>query len=202
MVRVSDIPEAAYWPPALPALKDFVVSAGFAGAAVLVAAIIVSCVVLYATRRAGRRLNMQLEQQDHHHEQTIEDHQRSAAVDRSWQRLVWLVETAGVEPAAQDTEEASLGLGPELALEILEGLVRDADKLGDETLAKAATVYLAQYGLVLGQRSGPLPAPLARRRDGHAPPSSADNQPAPAATAPDESPTKTAQRSATEGRHR
>jgi len=74
--------------------------------------------------------------------------------------VVWLVETAGTEPAARDADEASLGLGPELALELLEGLHRDAEELGDETLARAVTVYLAQYGLVLGQQGGPLPESL------------------------------------------
>ena len=47
---------------------------------------------------------------------------------------MWLVETAGTAAAARDTYEASLGLGPELALELLEGLHRDAKELGDEML--------------------------------------------------------------------
>jgi hypothetical protein len=196
---VSDIPEGAHWPPALPTLRDFVVSAGFAGAAVLLAAIIVFCAVLYASRRAARRLNEQLEQQERHHNQTREDQQRAAAIDRCWERLVWLVKTAGMEPAARDADEASLGLGPELALELLQGLLRDAKDLGDDTLASAVTVYLAQYGLVLGQR-GPLPAVLAER-DGHAA-SPADDKPSAAATAADEAPPATGEASAREGRHR
>ena len=70
---------------------------------------------------------------------------------------MWLVKTAGVEPAALDPDDASLGLGPELALAILQGLQRDAKELGDNTLTRAVAVYLAQYGLVLGQQVGSLP---------------------------------------------
>ena len=44
--------------------------------------------------------------------------------------------------AARDADDASLGLGPELALELLEGLHRDAKELGDDTLARAVAVYL------------------------------------------------------------
>jgi hypothetical protein len=144
----------------LPTLRDFLVSPGFAAALVLVAAIIVFCAVLYASGRAGRRLDRQLEQQDAHHQQARSDRQRRQAINRCWDRVVWLVETAAAEPLARDADDASLGLGPELALELLEGLHRDAKELGDETLARAITVYLAQYGLVLGQQGGPLPESL------------------------------------------
>ena len=46
-----------------------------------------------------------------------------------WQTLKWLVETAGVEPSA--SEGATLGLGPELAMATLRGLLRDAERLED-----------------------------------------------------------------------
>jgi hypothetical protein len=152
------LPEA--WPPPLPALREFVVSPGFSGALVFLAAIIVLVAVLYASGRAGLRLNKQLEQQDLHQQQARTDRQRRQAVDRCWERLVWLVTTAGTEPAARDPEDANLGLGPELALELLEGLHRDAKELGDDTLVGAVAVYLAQYGLVLGQQGGPVPESL------------------------------------------
>jgi hypothetical protein len=64
------------------------------------------------------------------------------------------VETAGIEPAA--SEGATLGLGPELAMATLRGLLRDAEQLGDETLADAVTVYQSQFALVLAQQGGPL----------------------------------------------
>lgn len=152
------LPEA--WSPQLPPLRDFVVSPGFGGALVFLAAIILFVAVLFASRRAGGRLDKQLEQQDLHHQQVRDDRQRRQAVDRCWERVVWLVTTAGTEHAARDADDASLGLGPELALELLEGLQRDAKELGDDTLARAVAVYLEQYGLVLGQQGGPLPEGL------------------------------------------
>ena len=76
------------------------------------------------------------------------------AIQRCWERLKWLVETAGIEPAA--SEGASLGLGPELALELLRGLLRDAEQLCDDALANAVTVYQHQFSLVLAQQGGPL----------------------------------------------
>ncbi len=152
------LPEA--WSPQLPPLRDFVVSPGFSGALIFLAAIILFVAVLFASRRAGGRLDKQLEQQDLHHQQVRDDRQRRQAVDRCWERVVWLVTTAGTEPAARDADDAGLGLGPELALELLEGLQRDAKELGDDTLARAVAVYLEQYGLVLGQQGGPLPEGL------------------------------------------
>jgi hypothetical protein len=152
------LPEA--WSPQLPPLRDFVVSPGFSGALIFLAAIILFVAVLFASRRAGARLDKQLEQQDLHHQQVRTDRQRRQAVDRCWERVVWLVTTAGTEPAARDADDAGLGLGPELALELLEGLHRDAKELGDDTLVGAVAVYLAQYGLVLGQQGGPVPESL------------------------------------------
>jgi hypothetical protein len=176
------IPRAAHRPSAPPTLRDFLVSPGFAGAGVLIAAIIIFCAVLYASGRATRRLDKQLERQDLHHEKVRADRQRAELIDRCWDRFVWLVETAGKEPAAGDAGEANLGLGPELALELLRGLHRDANELGDETLARAVTVYLADYGLILGRQGGLLPK-IAAEPDGPVRPS-AGNKPSAAATMP------------------
>jgi hypothetical protein len=202
------LPEA--WSPQLPPLRDFVVSPGLAGTAVLVAAIVVFCAVLYASRRAARRLDKQLEQQDLHHQEARADRQRREAIDRCWERVVWLVETAGMEPAARDADDASLGLGPELALELLEGLHRDAKELGDDTLTRAVTVYLAQYGLVLGAQGGPLPQTLPES-NGHQAQAADDkprSTPTPAAkssstpTPADDDPPVTAEASTRKGRQR
>ena len=140
--------------PALPPARDFFMSAGFGGAAALAAAIIVALVAVFAARRSSQRHRMELEQAERQHRERREDEQRAAAVTRCWQRLVWVVETAGMEPAA--SEGATLGLGPELALELLRGLLRDAEQLGDDTLAKAVSVYLDQLSLVLAQQGSPL----------------------------------------------
>lgn len=151
------------WSPQLPPLSDFLLSPGFGGGLVLLAAVIV---LLAAVRRENRRLDKQLGQQDKHHQEIRTDGQRREAIERCWERFVWLVKTARVEPADLDADEASLGLGPELALAILEGLHRDAKVLADDTLADAVAVYLSQYGLVLGERIGSLPdvAPASNRR--------------------------------------
>ena len=70
------------------------------------------------------------------------------------------MKTAGVEPAA--SEGATLGLSPELAMATLRGLLRDAERLKDETLADAVTVYQSQFALVLAQQGGPLSELAAR----------------------------------------
>jgi hypothetical protein len=139
--------------PPVP-LREFIVSPGFAGAAAVVAALIVLCAVLYAARRAGKRLNRDLEQRERHHQETRDAEQRALASRQCWETLKWLVKTAGVEPAA--SEGATLGLGPELAMATLRGLLRDAERLEDETLADAVTVHLNQFALVLAQQGGPL----------------------------------------------
>ena len=141
------------WSPQLPPLSDFLLSPGFGGGLVLLAAVIV---LLAAFRRENRRLDKELGQQDKHHQEIRTDGQRREAIERCWERLIWLVKTAGVEAADLDADVASLGLGPELALAILEGLHRDAKVLADDTLADAVAVYLSQYGLVLGERIGSL----------------------------------------------
>jgi len=138
----------------LPSARDFLTSAGFGGAAALLAAIIVAVVAVFAARRASKRHRVELEQQERQHRQRRKDEQHAAAVMRCWQRLVWVVETAGIEPAS--SEDATLGLGPELALELLRGLLRDAEDLGDDTMAKAVSVYLGQFSLVLAQQGSLL----------------------------------------------
>jgi hypothetical protein len=176
------IPGAAYQPSAPPASRDFLTSPGFIGVAVLIAAAIVVCAVLYASNRATRRLDKQLERQDLHHNAVRVDRQHAELIDRCWERFVWLVETASMEPAARAAGEVSLGLGPELALELLQGLHRDANDLGDKTLGRAVTAYLAQYGLVLGRQGGLLPE-IAAGADDRVRPSAGD-KPSSAATMP------------------
>ena len=140
--------------PALPAARDFLTSAGFGGAAALAAAIIVALAAVFAMRRASQRHRIELEQQERRHRERREDEQHAAAVTRCWQRLVWVVETASIEPAA--SEGATLGVRPELALELLRGLLQDAEQLGDGTLVKAVSVYLGQFSLVLAQQGSLL----------------------------------------------
>lgn len=142
------------WSLQLPPLNDFVLSPAFGGGLVLLAALIV---LLVATRHEARRLDKQLGQQDRHHQEVRGDRQRRDAIERCWQRLVWLVKTANTEPADIGTDEAVLGLGPGLTLAILEGLTRDAKELQDGTLAEAVAAYFSQYGLALGQKIGSLP---------------------------------------------
>jgi len=140
----------------LPSVRDFVLSAGFAGLAALVAAVIVMCAVLYVSRRAGKRSQADLEQRERHHEELREQAQHATAVARCWDRWWQVLETAAIEPAA--SEGATLGLGPEVTLVVLRGLLRDAEELGDDTLAKAVAVYQEQLMLVLAQQRGPLSA--------------------------------------------
>jgi hypothetical protein len=145
-----DVPDRV---PALPPARDFVLSAGFGGAAALIAALVIALIAVLVARGITKRHRAGLEQQERHHREVREQEQRAAAIARCWQRLVWVVETAGLEPAS---ETATLGLGPELALEVLRGLLRDAERLGDDTLAGAVTVHLSQFSLVLAQQGGAL----------------------------------------------
>lgn len=177
---------------ALPPARDFLTSAGFGGAAALLAALVVAGVAALAARRAAKRHTAELEQRERHHHDTRSDEQHAAAVARCWQRLVWLVETAGIEPAAN--QNATLGLGPELALELLRGLLRDAEQLGDDTLADAVSVYLGQFTMVLAQQGGllsdlpgdppPDDTPAQEDTPTQEPPAapSTDGEPAPATT--------------------
>jgi hypothetical protein len=203
---MTDIPQAMESP--VP-LREFIVSPGFAGAAAVVAALIVLCAVLYAVRRAGKRLERKLEQREHHHQEARDAEQRAVAFQHSWETLKWLVKTAGVEPAAN--EGATLGLGPELAMATLRGLLRNAERLGDETLADAVTVYQSQLALVLAQQGGPLselaaaaPSAMGGRTirpqatSEEEPDKAADDQPG-KVSASDESPTSTTEL-ATDGR--
>lgn len=138
----------------LPPAREFLLSAGFGGAAALLAVLLLVLVVVVGARRASTRHRTLVAQGERHHEQIREDAQRSAALVRCEERFKWVVETAGIEPAA--SEAATLGLGPELALELLQGLHRDAKQLGDDTLVSAITVYFDQLARVLAQQGGPL----------------------------------------------
>ncbi len=207
---MTNIPQAME--PPVP-LREFIVSPGFAGAAAVVAALIVLCAVLYAVRRAGKRLKQELEQRERHHKEKRDVQQHALASQQCWDTLKWLVNTAGVEPAA--SEGATLGLGPELAIATLRGLLRDAERLGDETLADAVTVHLNQFALVLAQQGGPLSelaagAPQAVAESTRAPQKTSTGEPAKAtedtpdkqpAPAPDDSPASTTEL-ATDGRLR
>jgi hypothetical protein len=133
-------------------VRDFVVSPGFAGVVALLAATIAAGAVLYASRRARQRFEQQREQQREQQELRQEQTRDDAANALAWERWQWVVDTAGIEPAA--SEGATLGLGPAVTLELLGGLLRDAERLGDETLAKAVAVYQEQLLLVLAQQAG------------------------------------------------
>jgi hypothetical protein len=130
--------------------REFVVSPGFAGLMALLAAVIAASAVLYASRRARQRSEQQREQEERRQAQARDDAQDALA----WERWQWVVDNAGIEPAA--SEGATLGLGPAVTLELLGGLLRDAERLGDETLAKAVAVYQEQLLLVLAQQAGPI----------------------------------------------
>lgn len=133
----------------LPA-RDFVVSPGFAGLMALLAAIIAAGAVLYWSRRARQRFEQRRDEQDRRHDRARDDAEKALA----WERWQWVVENAGIEPAV--SEGATLGLGPAVTLELLGGLLRDAERLGDETLARAVAVYQEQLVLVLAQQAGPV----------------------------------------------
>lgn len=150
----------------LPPARDFILSAGFGGVAAVVAAVIVLCAVLYGSRRAGKRAQADHDQRERHHVELREDARRAVSVAGCWERWWRVLETASLEPAA--SEGATLGLGPEVTLELLRGLLHDAEQLGDEALAKTVATYQEQLLLVLMQQSGPLSrlAGAATRKDG------------------------------------
>lgn len=131
-------------------VRDFVVSPGFAGVTALLAAVVVACAVLYASRRARQRSELRHDEEERRHDRARDDADKALA----WERWQWVVDTAGLEPAV--SEGATLGLGPAVTLELLGGLLRDADRLGDETLARAVAVYQEQLSLVLAQQAGPV----------------------------------------------
>lgn len=106
--------------------------------------------MLYAARRARQRFEQQRDRDERRHEQARDDALNALV----WERWRWVVDTAGIEPAA--SEGATLGLGPAVTLELLTGLLRDAERLGDETLAKAVAAYQEQLLLVLAQQAGPV----------------------------------------------
>ena len=131
-------------------MRDFVVSPGFAGVTALLAAIIAACAVLHSSRRARQRFEQRRDEEERRHDRARDDADKALA----WERWQWVVDTAGIEPAV--SEGATLGLGPAVTLELLGGLLRDADRLGDETLARAVAVYQEQLVLVLAQQAGPV----------------------------------------------
>ncbi|WP_232003335.1 hypothetical protein [Mycobacterium sp. 1465703.0] len=138
--------------PALPPARDFLLSAGFGGAGALLAAIIVAAVVIFAVRGATKRHGLLAEQQERHHGELREDTQRAARLQECRERLAWVVDKGGIEPAA--SEGATVGFGPELAMAVLQGIQADAEKLDDANLAKAAAVQLSQLSRVLARQSG------------------------------------------------
>jgi hypothetical protein len=117
----------------------------------------------------------QREQQERRHDQARNDAENALA----WERWQWVVDTAGIEPAV--SEGATLGLGPAVTLELLGGLLRDAERLGDETLAKAVAVYQEQLLLVLAQQAGPV-SDIAGDAAARPPAGKHDNKPAAATT--------------------
>lgn len=170
----------------LPPLRDWVATSGFAGACAVLAALLILITVLIAARRADKRSKRETEQ-----------HQRAAAIAQCWQRLTWVITTADTEPAATDPATASMGLGPELAEELLKGIGRDAKELGDETLEKAAAVYLSQLGLVLTQQAQRLTEVATAKR------ALTDSKPAAHAATPADSADKDSPEAATgQGRRR
>lgn len=131
-------------------VRDFVVSPGFAGVTALLAAIVAAGAVLYASRRARQRFEQRRDEEERRHDRARDDADKALA----WERWQWVVDTAGIEPAV--SEGATLGLGPAVTLELLGGLLRDAARLGDETLSRAVAVYQEQLVLVLAQQAGPV----------------------------------------------
>ncbi|MBS9535602.1 hypothetical protein KIH27_18610 [Mycobacterium sp. M1] len=144
--------------------SEYLASPGFAGVLVLVAAVLACIVWVITARIAGHRAVAEGDDRQRRHDAHHADVVRAAAIERCWLRFAWLVETAGVEPTAADTDTATLGVGPELALEMLQGLRDDAESLEDKTLSGAIAIYLTQYALVMGQQAGRLPAPPQRVR--------------------------------------
>lgn len=138
--------------PALPPAREFLTSAGFGGLAALVAAVIVAAVVVFAARSSAKRHQTLTEQQERHHGEVRQDDLRAARLRECRERLAWVVDKGGIEPAAN--EGATVGFGPELALTVLQGIHDDAEKLDDATLAKAAAVQLSQLSRVLAKQSG------------------------------------------------
>ncbi|ORA07957.1 hypothetical protein [Mycobacterium arosiense] len=140
----------------LPSARDFLLSGGFGGAATLLAAIVVAIVAAFALRQASKRHRLHLEQQERHHRELRDIDRHAAAVKECRERLAWVVDKGSREPTA--SEYATLGFGPELALTVLQGLLRDAQQLDDATLATAAAVELKEFSLVLAKQGSALSA--------------------------------------------
>jgi hypothetical protein len=126
--------------------------AEFVGAGAIIDAFIVGCAWLYVARQATK-------QRERHHQEIRADELRSTAIARCWEQLQWVVNSVSLEPAATDTYVANMGFGPELAEQILQGLLADAEELGDRTLTNAVSAYLNQLGLVLAQQGGSFAQP-------------------------------------------
>ncbi|OOK65215.1 hypothetical protein BZL29_7838 [Mycobacterium kansasii] len=190
--------------PALPPARDFLVSGGFGGAAALVAALIVALVAVVALRQAGKRFRLQSEQRERHHQELRDDERHAAAVKECRERLAWVVDKGSMEPAA--AADATVGFGPELALTVLQGLLKQARELDDATLATASAVQLKQFSRVLAQQGSALLAAAeaaapAAGADPDELPASKPDQPA-AEVAAGESPAAANQQVSTGGRRR
>jgi hypothetical protein len=146
------------------------------------AAIVIALVATVIVRRVFKLRVAELEERKARDAEEQAKKDRAAEIAVVDERFRWVVETAGIEPAA--SEHATLRLGPELALELLNGLLADAQRLGDNTLARAITVYLNQFSLVLTQQGGPLAA----LKNGSAQPKSSTTRPAAPSPAADPEP--------------
>jgi hypothetical protein len=71
-----------------------------------------------------------------------------------------------------------------VTLELLGGLLREAERLGDETLAKAVAVYQEQLLLVLAQQAGPVSDISAPMPDGKRPNKPSSSTPSAAGETP------------------
>lgn len=148
------LPEASPAVPGLPSAREFLTSPGFVGAVALLAVLVAAAIAVIGLRAAAARNRVQLAQRERHYQEAREDERREAAVSECWRRFRWVVDAGRIEPAA--SEGVTLGPGPKLALALLRGLLRDAEELGDDTLATAVAAHLDQFTLVLAQQSGRL----------------------------------------------
>jgi hypothetical protein len=89
-MRVTNIPQAMWFPQLVP-LREFIVSPGVAAAGFVVAGPIVVCALLYGFRRAGKWWAQAHEQRERHHEQARKDAQHAAAVTQCRQQFMELV---------------------------------------------------------------------------------------------------------------
>lgn len=169
----------------LPSAREFILSAGFASVVALLAAIVVLGAVLHALRRAEKRSDTKRDQEQRHHEELRADSLHAAEVQRCWDRWWQVQQSAALEPAA--SEGVTLGLGPDVVLELLRSLLRDAEALGDDTLTTAIAACQEQLLLVLAQQGGPLahlPAAAETSTNGDTTTTAARKRPSPRAASP------------------